>query len=250
MKLHLIANQTPPLLMAALRLYGMSDILLYEAKWPQDWSDRLIHDPKVINWLNSVGVSGDVGSPMEGGVGGAYPVGENFIVKFTTDDGEASAAAIIQGHDSPNAATIYGVKRVKSYVDPVWKKQKSLYIIAMEKLNRGVGKRYRIAANAAYEYLDKNPGFINDVDQVVNDVINNNLNDKQRKDESIRKAVYKVIHGLYDIQKRTGVLSQDPHGGNIAFKDREPGFFDFGRSEIDYEHPKAAGVKISKLDTE
>ena len=180
--------------MAALRLYGMSDILLYEAKWPQDWSDR--------------------------------------------------------GHDSPNAATIYGVKRVKSYMDPVWKKQKSLYVIAMEKLNRGVGKRYRIAANAAYEYLDKNPGFINDVDQVVNDVINNNLNDKQRKDESIRKAVYKVVHGLYDIQKRTGVLSQDPHGGNIAFKDREPGFFDFGRSEIDYEHPKAAGVKITKLDTD
>lgn len=240
------AESIQNMFLAALRLYDCGPIL--EASWPQEWSDSILHSQEFIRWLNSLGITGKIGPPMAGGVGRAYPVGDRYIVKFTTDRKEASAAAIIKGHDSPHAATIYDVKLLKSFPNQMMKSGKSeLYAIAMERLTTGVGKRYRVAANAVYDYLDRNPGFIDDPNEVISIVSSTHLPQNYRGDKATEAAVRKIVYGLHDIQQRTGVLSQDPHGGNIAFKGKEPGFYDFGRSSINWDHPKTSGVKISAL---
>jgi len=181
---------------------------------------------------------------MHGTVGRAYSVGD-FIIKFTTDNHEAQAAAILKGHDSPSAADVYGVIRLSSYDHGG--KRKNLYAIVMQKLNTGVGGKMRTAANAVYSYLDKHYGFIDDPARVANLVIAKFVSPKVRGDSGVAFAVNKIVRALYDVQKKTGVLSQDPHGGNVAFKGREPAFFDFGRSKLDLDHPKSDGARISSL---
>ncbi len=248
MKLNTIRNTVPNILEAALRLYGYT-YMISEAAWPQEWSDAIINDQQFKDWLKSLGINGSIGEPMVGGVGRAYPIGDNYILKFTTDRKEATAATIMKGHDSPNAATIYDVRLVKSFPNALSRSGKSeLYAIAMEKLSTNVGKRYRVAANAVYDYLDHNSGFILDPSKVIQDVIARHLPEAYQNDADSKKAVQNIVNGLYDIQQRTGVLSQDPHGGNIAFKGRSPGFFDFGRSSINWDHPKTAGVRIQTLN--
>jgi len=244
MKLHNIHSNIPEIYTAFLQLYDVGPIL--EAAWPQEWSDTIIQSKEFKDWLNALKIDGNIGLPLAGGVGRAYPIGDKYIIKFTTDRKEASAAAIIKGHDSPNAATIYDVKFIKSFKYPDSNRKSDLYAIAMERLSTGVGKRYRVAANSVYNYLDHNPGFINDPEKVSQIVINS-LPNAYKNDEATINAVHNIINGLYDIQKKTGVLSQDPHGGNIGFKGRNPGFFDFGRSNINYDHPKSSGVKITNL---
>lgn len=234
----------PEEFLAALRIYDCGPLL--EAPWPQEWSDNVLYDKSFLEWLKSLGVTGKIGKPMAGGVGRAYPVGDRYIVKFTTARKEAEAAAVLKGHDSPNAAMIYDVKLLKTFPNQLVKSGKSeLYVIVMERLSTGVGKRYRVAANAVYRYLDYNSGFINDPDQVISIVISTHLPKNYQGDEPTQQAVYKIVNGLFDIQQRTGVLSQDPHGGNIAFKGRSPGFYDFGRSKINWDHPKVADARIS-----
>jgi len=246
MKLRNIHSYIPEMFLTALRLYDCGPIM--EASWPEEWADSILDDPRFQSWINSLGIDGKIGSSMAGGAGRAYPVGDRYILKFTTDRKEASAAAVMKGHDSPNAASIYDVKLVKSFPNPLMKSGKSeLYVIAMERLSTGVGKRYRVAANAVYDYLDHNPGLIQDPDQIISIVTSKHLPKTYQGDESTQKAVYSIVQGLYDIQQRTGVLSQDPHGGNVAFKGKSPGFFDFGRSEINWDHPKTTGVKIGSL---
>jgi hypothetical protein len=195
--------------------------------------------------MESLGVTGPIGKPMQGGVGRAYPVGKNHIVKFTTDQKEAQAAAILKGHDSPHAADIYGVHRINSFDHNG--RRVNLFAIVMQRLNTGVGARMRAAGNAVYQYLDDNSGFIEDVDAVINVVMAKYVDPKLRADDGMKFAVTKVVNALHDVQKRTGVLSQDPHGGNVAFKGREPAFFDFGRSSVNYDHPKSKGARITAL---
>jgi hypothetical protein len=234
------------ILEGAMLLYDLPTLL--EAAWPQEWAENVFGQPRFQQWLQSLGIQGTVGHPMAGGVGRAYPVGSDFIIKFTTDTKEAQAAAALKGHSSPHAADIYDVRRLFSYDNPDNPNtRKHLYAIAMQRLNTGVGKKMRIAGNAVYDYLDHNAGFIEDPDAVVRLIMTRFLDKKYRTDPAITALVRKVIHALYKLQEQTGVLSQDPHGSNLAFKGREPAFFDFGRSSMNYDHPRMAGTRVTSL---
>ena len=235
------------ILESVMRLY----CLLAERKegpyWPVAWSDKIISNPKFIDFLQNLGISGKIGKPMHGGVGRAYPVGDQYIVKFTTDAKEAGAAATIKGHNSDHAADIYAVHRVGMFDHPSDNRKINLYAIVMQRLNTGVSKKFRSAGNAVYSYLDDHSGFIENPETMIDTVISRYLNEKQKNDPAVISSISKVVYALYDIQQKTGVLSQDPHGGNIAFKSRKPAFFDFGRSSTNYDHPKTQGVKITPL---
>lgn len=248
MKLTSIYRPCNSILDGILSLY--SDILTEDAKgpwWPMEWADQAMKDPKFTEWLRSLGVEGTPGRPMAGGVGRAIPIG-NFIVKFTTDNKEANAAAVLKGHDSPHAAQVYDVKRIFTIDDPRTSGRRvSLFAIVMEKLNTGVGKKMRAAGNAVYNYLDDNPGFIEDPDAVVRVVLSRYIEPRYHGDEVLPGLVKQVVDALYDVQQKTGVLSQDPHGGNMALKGRNPAFFDFGRSSTNFDHPKTARARVTSL---
>lgn len=248
MRLSNIHRSQPNLIESFLSLMGwIGNTTLNEAGplWPQEWAENAIYDPKFTKWLKSLGITGPIGDYMHGNVGRAYPVGKNHIVKFTADHREAQAAATLQGHDSKHAADIYGVHRVSSHDHNG--RRVSLYAIAMERLNTGVGGRMRAAGNAVYAYLDVNSGFIEDPEAVVRVVMDKYVDKKMRADKGMKFAVEKVVSALYDVQQKTGVLSQDPHGGNVALKGREPAFFDFGRSSQNFDHPKAQNARITAL---
>ena len=117
----------------------------------------------------------------------------------------------------------------------------------MEKLNAGIGKRMRTAANAVYSYIDDNPAYFENPDAIVDVIVSDYLNAKHKDDQSTIGAVKSIVNALYDVQQKSGVLSQDPHGGNIAFKGRKPAIFDFGRSASNDQARAAAGKKITTL---
>lgn len=228
--------------------YGVIEEDSHGPWWPSEWAENVIANPKFREWLTSLGVSGDVGAQVAGGVGRAFFVGDSFVVKFTADRKEASAAAIIKGSNSNHAARVYDVKRVMTIDDPRQPSKKvNLFAIVMERLNTDVGKRVRAAGNAVYSYLDDNSGFIEDPESVVSVVMAKYLDEKNRRDPAMAKIVERVVNAIYDVQQKSGVLMQDPHGGNMAFKGRNPAFFDFGRSSTNYDHPSTGGVKIVGL---
>lgn len=211
--------------------------------WPQAWADDLLNQPKILTWLRSLGLEGELGTPMVGGVGRAYPVGKQAILKLTPNAKEASAAAVIQGHNSAHAPTIYDVKRLGSFKHPVHGNI-SIYGIVMQRLNTGIGKRYRIAADALYKYLDFHPeAEARQVYQGAKDA----LTPLARHDTGVLAALRQLVGAVNDIQQQTGVLPQDTHGGNWGFRGREAALFDFGRSRIDWNHPKTDGVTIRGL---
>lgn len=249
MRLSQIINSYNPLIDGIVNLY--CSILCEGAKgpwWPEEWAVKTLKDPKFETWLKTIGIEGKIGTPMAGRVGRAFPVGDKHILKFTTDSKEANAAAVLKGHDSSHAANVYDVKRVMTVDDPGGTGRRvSLFAIAMERLNTGVGKRMRAAGNAVYNYLDDNPGFIEDPGAVVRVVMSRYLSPKLQNDTAMVGVVQKVVMALYDVQKKTGVLSQDPHGGNIALKGRNTAFFDFGRSSTDFDHPKSADARVTSL---
>jgi len=250
MKLSIIHISLTNILEGISSLYStIADSNITEAAgptWPQEWSDKYLASNKFQNWLKSIGINVDnIGQAMVGGVGRAYQINNNTIVKFTTNDKEADAAAIMQGQDSPHAAKVYGIIKLGSWTDRVGIQQ-NLYAIAVEKLNTGVGGKIRIATNACYAYLDRKDRFIDDPYSAAEEAISF-LRPKERSDNQIRNLVYKIMDALYRMQEETGVLSQDPHGANIAFKKRKPAFFDYGRSKINWDHPKTAGVRIGNL---
>jgi len=212
--------------------------------WPVKWAEDALRQPNFQAWLSKLGVTGEVGKPMAGNVGRAYPIGD-FIVKFTTDSKEANAAAVLQGHDSRHAADVHGVHRVSSFDHGG--RRVNLFAIVMQKLNTGVGGRMRMAGNAVYQYLDNFSGFIEDPDAVIKLVMDRYVPARYKNDKNAEIAVRKMVQALYDVQEKTGVLSQDPHGGNVAFKDREPAFFDFGRSSVNFDHPKVDGARVTTL---
>lgn len=248
MKLAVLYRHRSDLLDGLLALFSPSSPFCEDERqlsWPQSWSDEVMASPKMIKWLKSIGANGAIGKPMQGGVGRAYPVGDSFIIKFTTDQKEAQAAAVLRGHDSAHAADVYGVHRVAAH--DKGGRRVNLYAIAMQRLNTGTSGKIRAAANAVYEYLNNYSGFIEDPEAVIRVVMAKYLDKKSRHDRNMESIVRKVVMALYDIQTKTGVLSQDPHGGNVAFKGREPAFFDFGRSSMDLDHPKAAGARITSI---
>ncbi len=247
MRLNRIYRDVEPLLDNLLRLYGVLTEEPGKLVWPQTWADTAFNDRRFKNWLKSLGFTGPIGKPMVGGVGRAYPIGDNAILKFTTDAKEARAAAVLVGHNSPHAADIYGVHLVATHQHPNDPRRNlDLYAIVMQRLNTGVGGRMRAAGTAVWNYLDKMSGFIEEPEATIQTIMDRYIGtDKDRHDPHMRTAVRKLVMALYNLQQQTGVLSQDPHGANLAFKGRESAFFDFGRSKSD--HPQAKNARITKL---
>lgn len=237
-----------PMLESIFRLYNLISEDVAEPYWPRTWSDQILSNPKFQEFLETLGVSGEIGRPMSGAVGRAYPVGE-YIVKFTTDAKEAGAAATIQGHDSDHAADIYAVRRVGSFEHPRDKRNPkvNMYAIVMQRLNTGAGWQFRMAGNAVYKYLDNYSGFIEDPQAVIDTVMAKYIDKKYANDPNVRFTVEQVTMAIYDLQEKTGVLTQDPHGGNVAFKGRKPAFYDFGRSSTNYDNPKTKNARITGL---
>lgn len=208
--------------------------------WPESVAQEVISTNKFKEWLNSLGIKGKIGSPMTGSVGRAYPIG-NYIIKFTTDEHEASAAVMLKGYQSDSLATILDVKLVKTFETLIGKK--SLYAIIQEKINTDISKKHRIAGQAIYDYLDNHAGFI----QTINlPAILHFVKPKYKNDPDISRLIVQLATSLKKIQDDKGVLSQDTHGGNLGLKNKNPAIFDLGRSSIDYENPSTSNV-VRKL---
>ena len=223
------------------------DVALNEASIPQEYIDNVIGSSKFQQWLQSLGVTEPMEQPIEGGVGLAYPAGA-FIIKFTPDSKEADAATVLKGYDSPNTAKVFDVKTVAMMPDK-WdnSKRKPLFVIVQEKLNTGVSKRHRMAGQAIYDFMDRNAGFLrSSIDRLMPGVVSF-LPHKWRSDEPTIRLVRQMLTSIKKIQDDRGFLTQDTHGANIALKGREPAFFDFGRSSLDFDNPATAGARVGRL---
>ena len=225
-------------------LMEWAEITISEASWPEKIALDAMEDPRFQKWLSDLDIQGEVGKPMEGGMGRAYPIGD-FIIKFTTDRHEADAAAVLVGQDSEHSAKVFGVNQVSSFHNPKTGQTKPLFAIIMEKLNTDVGKRYRVAGGADYGYMDRNNKPITDLNAAYQEIIG--TLPKKYQDQSTLKAVWSVLQSVNKLHKDTGVLTQDTHGGNMAFKGRNPAYFDFGRSQVDFNHPATAGKRIGRF---
>lgn len=210
-----------------------------EASWPQEWSDYAIKHPSFQKWLRSLGIEGQIGTPIEGGVGRAYPFGD-YMVKFTTDRKEVDASTILKGRQYSNLADVLGTVNLGNV------EGKTLYAIVQERLNTGVSKKHRIAGQAVYDYLDDHYGKIGDLEEVL-PIVLSYLKPKYKNDPHIPDLVQQILSAAKEVQDATGVTTQDMHGANLAFKGRKPAFFDLGRSMIDFDHPATAGAKMDQL---
>lgn len=212
-----------------------------EASFPQSMSDEIMQRPDFRRWLDRLGVEGEISGVKEGGVGYAYLVG-NFVVKFTSDHKEADAAAVLSGHDAPQLAKVFGVKRV---VEP--DTNRSLYAIVQERINTDTSKRHRVAGQAIYDYLDKNYGFLRSQIKDLLPKVVEKIPHRYRKDRATVAIVQDMLEKIKELQDKKGFLTQDTHGANIGLKGRSPAFFDLGRSLLDLEHPALAGARVEKL---
>lgn len=219
---------------------------LNEIAFPIAWVEQTLEMPKFQEWIKSLGITEPLTKFKEGGVGVAFFAGD-YVIKFTTDRKEATAASVVKGYDSPNLAKVIDVKMISGFADST-NRLKPFYAIVQEKLDTDpVTKRHRVAGQAIYTYLDNNPGFIKSEVDLIMPLVVNYLPKKYKDDQSTKDLVKKMLEKIKKIQDETGFLTQDTHGGNIAFKGREPAFFDLGRSSMNYEHPRTAGVKIPAL---
>jgi hypothetical protein len=219
-----------------------------EISWPKEWSDEIINKSSFISWLNSLGIK-DLPSlqPKKGGVGRAYFAG-NYVIKFTTDGKEAQAAAVIKNYESPNISKVIDVKLVSINKNNIGE-NKPLYAIVQEKVNTNVSKRHRKAGQAIYDYQDKKPQFLNKTKKILPEIFKT-LKGKYKKDKATKNIIKKMLSHMKKIQDDTGFLTQDTHGANLGFKDRNIAFFDLGRSSIDFDNPATTGAKITKLNQE
>lgn len=219
---------------------------LNETAFPIAWVEQTIEMPKFQEWIKSLGITEPLTKFKEGGVGVAFFAGD-YVIKFTTSRKEATAAAVVKGYDSPHLAKVIDVRMISGFADSN-NKLKPFYAIVQEKLDTDlVSKRHRVAGQAIYTYLDKNPGFIKSEIDLIMPLVLNYLPKQYKDDQPTKTLVKQMLEKIKKIQDDTGFLTQDTHGGNIAFKGREPAFFDLGRSSMDYEHPRTAGVNIKSL---
>ncbi len=213
--------------------------IISEASWPSTISDRIIDNDEFIKWLYDNGISSDDiislkrnKNMKEGGVGRAFVL-TNHVVKLTISRDEAIAAQHLINQEHPNLAKVIDVRKVHSYVDS-FNKINTIYAILQEKLETGVSKEHRIAGGAIYSYLDNNPGFIDDdQDKILQRVIEY-LPKKHQSNNRIIMVLKNLLNSIIRLQNDTGFLTQDSHGANLAFKNKEPAFFDLGRSKIDF----------------
>lgn len=219
-------------------------IPLEEAGWPEEDAQEILRSPAFTELLKKLKIEGPIQPVGEGGVGRAYSLGNRYVAKFTPDVKEAEAAAIIQKNPSESAAKVYFVSKVKELQrDWPTARPKNLYVIIMDRLNTGVGKRYRLAGNFVYNYMDDNPGPLTNLNQAYAEILRK-MSNKYRSDASLLQAIKSVLNSVQNLYQQSAVLTQDTHGGNMAFNKRTPAFFDFGRSQLNLDSPKLAGVRI------
>ncbi len=246
----------------------LSNNLLFEdtqPPWPQEWSDQLFvparnfeqrkRSRRFLNWLINSGVdaskwlnqlesgtsdSVSIAPPraMGGGVGRAYAI-DNKIVKFTTDNKEANRASGFIGVNVPNLTKFHAVAEIGESETV----KKRLFVIVMDRVPNRIPGKYRIAANAVYNYLDAYDRPIVDIDMAVSEILSNDrfLASKYRNDNDVRAGIIKILRATDAIYKRTGVMLQDPHGGNVLMRGKDVEFFDVGRSS-DYNNIDKSAV--------
>jgi hypothetical protein len=228
--------------------------------WSQELSDRLFVPPrqfearrmsrKFLNWLLSNGVPVDkwidqLESPKEtpekhaapsswaGGVGRAYPVGDGFVVKITTDNKEARFAASMIGKEQPFVAKIYDVRKIGDFQHSA-EKTISLYAIVQEKVNTGIPRKYRIAGTAVYTYLDRFYRPVGDLDKVISYINSHSdiLPTKYRQDPVVQQGIRSILSSVKDFYDTEKIHYADTIGPNLGFKGNKPriAFFDLGRS--------------------
>jgi hypothetical protein len=224
-------------------------ILREDIAWHADQSDRLFQPPRnfddrkrarrFLSWLTNTGVPvtqwldrlGEMPPPQHsaGGVGRAYYVGQ-FVVKITPDRKEAEHAAAMTKIDMPQLAPIHDVAEVGE-ISTKSGAIRPVYAIVQDRVHTGVSKKYRVAGDAVYNYLDDNDKPIDDHERVAQEIVANYLRPIYRNDQAVVNAVGQLVKATKDIYDRTGILLQDPHGGNLAIRDRQLSFFDVGRSQ-------------------
>ena len=232
-----------------LHLFGIREA---NQIWEPGWTTNLFTPPrqfdsrkkarKFLNWLASYGVpvqswldqmDAPVGNPLShpapeafagGQVGKAYPVG-NYIVKFTGDPREAQYATKIIGQDMPWAAKVYDVVEI-----PGDFKGRKIFAIILEKLNTGMSKKYRVAGEAVYKYLDFNPQILDDVEAATKITAQKYIPPKWKDDPDVLRAIHQLFQSVKGLYSQSGIHYRDAHGGNLAFKGRTPAFFDLGQS--------------------
>lgn len=240
--------------------YILEAELISEAKrwWPQEWSDRLFCPERefkqrstariFLGFLISNGVNAQAyldqinsGSyPLEhdpptakgGGVGIAYIIGDK-VVKITPDRKEAIIANALVGKTVPNLTKIHAVGELSSVGSrPSTGEAVSLYVIINDLVPDRIPGKYRIAANAVYNYLDRHNKPIENIEQAADEILSTAtmLPSKYRTDPDIRQGIIKVLEATDAVYKATGILLQDPHGGNVMMRGRSIEFFDLGRS--------------------
>jgi hypothetical protein len=208
------------------------DPVVKEAVFDIQYAQNIIQDAQFRQWLASLGVTGGIGKGMPGNIGWAFPVGNQFFVKFTPSRHEAIAADAIQKSQPPNTAKVYGVIQKGVFIAPRGKRPKPLYAIVTERLNTDTGKKYRIAGNAIHQYMQNHYEPLTNIDAAYNDIITN-FPSKLRNDQSLMNIVKSLLTNIFNISQTTGVTIRDTHGGNAALKGRTPAYFDFGQSYVD-----------------
>ncbi len=233
-----------------------------EPAWAANLSDELFVPPKqfdkrrrsrrFLNHLKSLGVPVDkwlanlddiipgTSSPesVAGGVGRAYFIGD-LVVKITPDIKEAKIATLLVGKNIPFLSKFYDAWEIAG----AGTSDRKLYALVQEKLSTGVSGKYRAAGGAVYSFLDHFNRPIEDPVRATKITVKKFLDRRLRPDKAIAQAILKLFTALKAIFEATGILLQDTHGANIAFKGREVGFFDLGRSStydrVELPTPKA-----------
>ena len=216
--------------------------------WPQEWTDQLFSPPRdfdkrrrarrflkwainagvtVDTWLDKLESGQDIEAPpaIGGGVGRAYML-DDKVIKFTTDTTEAKIANALVGKDVPNLTKFHSVAHIEGLGN------RKIYAIISDRVPNRIPKKYRIAANAVYNYLDAYNRPIINVKVALQEIMANQrfLPTKYRSDKDIELGIYKILDATDAVFRATGILLQDPHGGNVLMKGRDIHFFDVGRS--------------------
>lgn len=234
--------------------------------WPQSYSDVLFipernfeqrrRSRRFLKWIISLGVNANKWldhlenneqTPIEppqtisGGVGRAYIIGDK-VVKLTTDNKEALRASAFTGLDIPNLTKFDGVVAIDNVLG-----NRPLYAIVMNRVPNRIPGRYRVAANAVYNYLDAYDRPIVDIDQAAREIVSSTkfLPIKYRNDANVRSGIIKILSAIDTIYRRTGIMLQDPHGSNVLMRGNDIEFFDVGRSS-DYGNA-ISGSQISHI---
>ena len=211
----------------------------------QEQGQEFLASPEFKQWIASLGIEGDVdaNADMAGGAGRAYPLGDKYIVKFTSDDREAQAAAALKKKPSDSSPTIHDVRQVSQYY----------FAIVMEKLNTNLSGKHRIASKAVADYINQqryeNPNeegayTVRDLDTEAEEAMNF-VRPKFQRDPDIRRLVYQTLEGIYNTQKQSGITPNDAHVGNIGLKDRKPAVFDLG---LHHAGAKARWDRFQRMD--